>query len=189
MSKDLFRGELVRLVAEDADVVAEAIHRWSPDSEYHRLFDSDACRLWSKNRIQAWVEKDLLAERPDVYTFMIRTLEDDRLIGLVGMDGIQISNGDAFVGIGLGEREYWGKGYGTEAMRLMLRFAFHELNLRRVTLDVFEYNPRAVRSYEKAGFVIEGRMRGMLLREGKRWDLLYMGILREDWERMNEEAR
>ncbi len=70
-----------------------------------------------------------------------------------------------------------------------LRFAFTELNLRRVTLDVFEYNPRAMRSYEKAGFVVEGRMRGMLKREGKRWDLVFMGILRDEWERISEGTR
>jgi RimJ/RimL family protein N-acetyltransferase len=90
-------------------------------------------------------------------------------------------NGDAFVGIGIGDRELWGKGYGTEAMKLMLRFAFQELNLRRVSLNTFEYNPRAVHSYEKAGFVHEGCERDWLHREGRRWDLIYMGILREEW--------
>jgi RimJ/RimL family protein N-acetyltransferase len=66
--------------------------------------------------------------------------------------------------------------------QIILRFAFTELNLRRVTLTVFEYNPRAIRSYEKAGFHHEGRLRGVLLRDGKRWDMLYMGILAEDWK-------
>jgi RimJ/RimL family protein N-acetyltransferase len=91
------------------------------------------------------------------------------------------------VGIGLGEREFWGKGYGTDAMRIILRYAFTELNLHRVTLNVFEYNPRGVRSYEKAGFVLEGRQRGVLLREGRRWDEIYMGILREDWLKQQQE--
>jgi RimJ/RimL family protein N-acetyltransferase len=62
-----------------------------------------------------------------------------------------------------------------------LRFAFSEINLRRVTLTVFEYNRRAIRSYEKAGFQHEGRLRGALNKEGKRWDMLYMGIRREEW--------
>jgi RimJ/RimL family protein N-acetyltransferase len=59
--------------------------------------------------------------------------------------------------------------------------------LRRVTLTVFEYNPRAIRSYEKVGFCHEGRVRGALLREGKRWDILYMGILNEDWKEKNHD--
>ena len=185
MSKDLFRGELVRLVAEDPEVVAEAIYRWAPDSEYLRLADSDPCRLWSKAKTQEWVEKVLLAEKPDQYNFMIHTLADDRLIGVVGLDGIQYANGDAFVGIGLGEREYWGKGYGTEAMKLGVRYAFLELGVQRVSLGVHEYNPRAQKSYEKVGFRLEGRTRQDMLREGRRTDSLWMGILREEWFEMH----
>jgi RimJ/RimL family protein N-acetyltransferase len=66
-------------------------------------------------------------------------------------------------------------------MRVVLRYAFQELNLRRVSLTTYEYNPRAIRSYEKAGFIHEGRARKFLLREGRRWDLLFMGVLREEW--------
>ncbi len=90
------------------------------------------------------------------------------------------------MGIGIGEREYWGNGYGTDAMRAILHFAFTELNLYRVSLNVFEYNPRAIRSYEKAGFVAEGRQRQVLNRDGRRWDVIYMGILHEEWERRQE---
>ena len=66
-------------------------------------------------------------------------------------------------------------------MNLTLRYAFTELNLRRVSLDVFEFNERAVRSYEKVGFHMEGRQRQAIIREGRRWDMLFMGILREEW--------
>jgi RimJ/RimL family protein N-acetyltransferase len=72
-------------------------------------------------------------------------------------------------------------------MRIILRYAFTELNLHRVSLDTFEYNPRAIRSYEKAGFKIEGRVRQLLNREGRRWDVIYMGILREEWEKIRDE--
>jgi RimJ/RimL family protein N-acetyltransferase len=71
-------------------------------------------------------------------------------------------------------------------MKIILRYAFTELNLQRVSLNVFEYNPRGVRSYEKAGFSHEGRERGLLLREGKRWDVIFMGILREEWLKQKE---
>jgi RimJ/RimL family protein N-acetyltransferase len=66
-------------------------------------------------------------------------------------------------------------------MKLILQYAFMELNLHRVSLDVFDYNPRAIHSYEKVGFKMEGRQRGILLREGKRWDMVFMGILRKEW--------
>jgi RimJ/RimL family protein N-acetyltransferase len=66
-------------------------------------------------------------------------------------------------------------------MQVMLRYSFRELNLHRVQLNTFSYNERAIRSYLKSGFIIEGRQRGMLLRNGRRWDLVYMSVLRDEW--------
>ncbi len=70
-------------------------------------------------------------------------------------------------------------------MRVMLRYAFTELNLHRVSLFLFDYNPRALRSYEKAGFVTEGRLRQPIRRGGRLWDEIVMGALRDDWLRAN----
>ena len=181
MKNDLFKGTLVRLAAADLETAAEAFARWSLDSEYYRLLVSDAGHLKSKIKTKEWLEKDLLSDKPDLYSFMIRTLDSDRLIGEIGLDGVKYTHGDAFVSIGLGERDFWGKGYGTDAMRVLLRFAFTELNLRRVSLDVFDYSPRAVRSYEKAGFRREGLVRSDCLRDGQRQDSVFMGILRDEW--------
>jgi RimJ/RimL family protein N-acetyltransferase len=183
MNMNLLRGELVRLNVEDPETLARHVSQWSADSEYSRLLDWDPARRYSIKNSQKWFEKDY--ENENHYLFAIRTLADDRIIGEIGLDGIRWTHGDCFVGIGLGDRECWGKGYGTDAMKIILRYAFTELNLQRVTLDVFEYNPRGMRSYEKAGFVLEGRQRGMLLREGRRWDVIYMGILKEEWLRNN----
>jgi len=184
MKQDLLSGEVVRLVAPNPETDAEYLARWARDSEYLRLLDFDPARQWSIKKHKEWLEKDLVeTEKSDNFFFMVRTLADDRLIGLVGLDGILWNHGTAWVGIGIGEREYWGKGYGTDAMQTILRYGFDELNLHRVSLSVFEYNQRAIRSYEKAGFVIEGRIRQCLRRDGRRWDLIFMGILREEWER------
>ena len=128
------------------------------------------------------MEKDLVEEQKnDEIFFLISTLHEDRKIGLIGLNGIRWVHGDAWVGIGLGERDYWGKGYGTDAMLVLQRYAFEELNLHRLSLTVFDYNQRAVRSYEKAGFIVEGRARQYLNREGQRYDMVFMGILREEW--------
>jgi RimJ/RimL family protein N-acetyltransferase len=185
MKNDLFRGKLVRLAAQEVQPMAEAYSKWSRDAEYWRLLDSGIVRPFSVKKTKEWIEKNQEKESPDQFSFAIRNLEDDRLIGDIGLDGIQWAHKDAFVGIGLGERDTWGKGYGTDAMRIILRYAFTELNLKRVSLNVFEYNPRAMRSYEKAGFTYEGRMVGMLHREGRYWDIVFMGVLREEWERMD----
>jgi len=181
MDMDIFLGKLVRLTAEEPKVLAEACTRWNRDSEYLRLLDATPTNQMSAKKITEWIEKDQEKDPPPFYLFGIRTLVGDRLVGFTDLEGVMFPSGDAFVGIGVGEREFWGKGYGTDAMLVVLRFAFQELNLRRVSLNTFEYNPRAIRSYEKAGFVHEGRARGFLHREGQRWDLIYMGILREEW--------
>jgi len=184
--KDIFKGELVRLSAFDHEELGKAYEAWTRDSELQRLFNSGASALHSAKAGKDFFEKMIKDDSPADHFFSIRTLEDNRLLGDINLDVINAwSSRDSFVGIGIGSREDWGKGYGTDAMKIILRFAFTELNLRRVTLTVFEYNPRAVRSYEKVGFQHEGRLRGALLRDGKRWDMLYMGILAEDWKEKN----
>ena len=183
--KDIFSGKLVRLSAFDPEEMSKAIARWNLNSEYVRLLDSSARPMKSKKSLAKWMEKELEELAVENYYFSIRTLAEDKLIGEIGLDVVNWPGRDAFVGLGIGETEYWSKGYGTDVMNVLLRFAFTEINLRRVTLTVFEYNPRAIRSYEKAGFRHEGRLRSLLHREGRRWDELFMGILREEWMELN----
>jgi len=180
--KNLFTGTLVRLAAVDIDETSKAAVRWSRDSEFRRLFDSEPPRLLSVKASREWIDK-LMEEEPDTFWFAIRAREDDRLLGQIDLAVTSWGSRDAFVGIGIGEREFWGQGYGTDAMNLTLRYAFTELNLRRVTLNVFEFNDRAIRFYERIGFRLEGRQRQAIIREGRRWDILYMGILREEWSK------
>jgi RimJ/RimL family protein N-acetyltransferase len=185
LNNTLLTGELVRLAAVNPEKEAALRVRWFANSEFTRLLDMapfprnsvKSSREWMEKHLSDWLE----------FEFSIETLADSRSIGFVGLDGdgIRSPHRDAFVGIGIGEPEFWGKGYGTDAMKLILRYAFLELNLHRVSLDVFDYNPRAIRSYEKAGFKLEGRMRGGLLREGQRSDMVFMGVLREDWMESN----
>ena len=182
---NLFRGTKVRLVVEDPQVEAKAWAQWFRNSEYMLLLDTDPPVLRSEKSIKDSLEKDLEQDHADVFYSNIRTLEEDQLIGFVALFEIFWNHGDAWVAIGLGEADYWGKGFGSDAMQLVLRYAFHELNFHRVTLCVFEYNPRAIRSYQKVGFVEEGRIRGEFLRQGTRWDLIFMGILREEWNKNN----
>jgi RimJ/RimL family protein N-acetyltransferase len=183
--QDIFRGELVRLAAANPEELGPLYSRWDRDSLRARLLDSEPHVLYSGKAIQTWIEKEQEKQKDTIHSFAIRTLADDRVIGEVGLGGIRWIHGDAFVGIGLGDRDDWNKGYGTDAMRLILRYAFLELNLHRVTLSVFEYNPRAIRSYEKAGFKEEGRLREAVRREGRYWDEVFMGVLRPEWMKQN----
>ena len=83
--------------------------------------------------------------------------------------------------MGLGEREAWGQGYGTEALHLALQYAFDELNLHRITLTVIAYNERAIALYERAGFQREGVFREFGRRDGKRYDMYLYGLLNREW--------
>ena len=183
MNTPLLHGELVRLAPIEPEAYAPVGSRWGRQSDYWRLLAAEPPSLFSAKASQKWLEKVL--EGDSRFSFNIRTLEGDRLIGDIGLDGIDWVHGDTFVGISIGEKDCWGKGYGTDAMRVILRYAFTELNLQRVSLTVFAYNPRAIRSYEKVGFVHEGRMRQFLNKEGRRYDMLFMGVLRDEWLRAN----
>jgi RimJ/RimL family protein N-acetyltransferase len=179
--KDILRGELVRLSAMDVEESSKAFSRWSRDSEFKRLINSEAVRTTSSQSVKKWFQKELDERSINQHWFSIRKLDDDTLLGDIDLFVDTWASRDAFVGLGIGEREFWGKGYGTDLLNIILRYAFTEVNLKRVTLNVFEYNPRAIRAYEKVGFRHEGRQRKVLNKEGKRWDMLFMGILREEW--------
>lgn len=184
MNDNLLIGQVVKLTAIDAGKDAEAFARWDADAEYMRQLDSGPQRPNRAPKIREAIEKQQ-AEDPRTLEFAVRTLADEKLIGFVAFDGIDWQHGDTFVAIGIGEPAYRGHGYGTDALQVMLRYGFRELNLARVQLNVFSYNERAINSYLKAGFSVEGRQRGMLLRDGQRWDFVYMSVLRAEWKEQN----
>lgn len=183
--RPLLQGTLVRLAALNPEELSRSFTTWNRDSELARLLDSDPARLISAKKSQAWMEEHYDPSSDRMYWFSIRAVEGDTLLGDINLSVTEWNRREAFVGLGIGPREFWGRGYGSEAMRLILEYAFLEVNLERVTLTVFEYNQRAVRSYEKCGFQHEGRVRGRLFREGKRWDLLMMSVRRADWMEKN----
>lgn len=185
--KDILKGNSVRLSAMNHEEIGQAMAAQARDSELMRLMSTSPSRLHSAKASTRFFEKMIEKNSPTDYFFSIRSLEDDRLLGDINLDVINNwSSRDSFVGLGIYDRADWGKGYGTDAMQITLRFAFTELNLHRVTLTVFEYNPRAIRSYEKAGFKHEGRIRGALIKDGKRWDMFFMGILHADWKELHK---
>jgi RimJ/RimL family protein N-acetyltransferase len=107
--------------------------------------------------------------------------EDDRLIGAAALRGIGLPNRSASFGILIGDVEFQSQGYGTEATELMLKLGFEEYNLNRIELDVFSSNPGGIRAYEKAGFVLEGRLREAHFKGGHYVDVLKYSVLRWEW--------
>ena len=113
---------------------------------------------------------------PNSELFAIESLDGGELVGACSLFDISERNRSAVLGIWIG-RPFWDRGYGTEAVRTLCRLAFDELNLRRLSLSVYESNPRAHRAYEKVGFVDEGRSRRAQLVEGRFVDEIHMGLL------------
>jgi RimJ/RimL family protein N-acetyltransferase len=132
---------------------------------------------------ERWFES--MVKRPlEEHPLAIEVCDADgwKMIGDLGLMDFNWRNRSAEVGIFIGEKQLWNHGYGSEAMTLMLRHAFNSLNLNRVMLRVFETNPRAIRSYEKVGFVLEGRLRQAEYRNGRYLDVLVMSVLRSEWK-------
>jgi RimJ/RimL family protein N-acetyltransferase len=179
MNTNLLQGEHVRLTALNADDLP-TIARWQEHSEYQRMFDASPAYPRSIAQLTQWLNGE--PQGRDAFLFGVRVLEGDDLIGFMDISGIIWAMQVGWLGIGIGERQYWGKGYGSEATRLALKFAFHEINLHRVQLTVFSYNTRAIKLYEKLGFQREGVFREFLHRDGQRHDMLLYSLLRREWE-------
>ncbi|GAB4523095.1 MAG: GNAT family protein [Anaerolineae bacterium] len=180
MFPPLFTGKLLRLappVAEDQEIFAA----WTRDDAYLRMLDDDPV----KTRTAADYNHFGGGSEADNYYFHLVTLADETLIGFVVLFNIKWSNQSAEMAIGIGAADYRGKGYGQDALRLILNYAFSELNLYRVGLSVMDYNTAAIKAYERAGFQKEGVRRGAVQRHHQRYDLVLYGILREEWQNIS----
>jgi RimJ/RimL family protein N-acetyltransferase len=132
---------------------------------------------------ERWFEK--LADQPpeeQPLVIEMKTAQGWRMIGNSAFHKIEWKNRSAEIGIVIGDKSIWNQGYGTEAVRLLLRHGFGTLNLNRIFLRVFEPNKRAIRAYEKAGFVLEGRLRQARYKSGQYQDEFIMGVLRSEWD-------
>jgi RimJ/RimL family protein N-acetyltransferase len=129
-----------------------------------------------------------MEEDKNLYYFAIRAREDDHLIGKASIQWIDWANGNGFLRIGIGAAEDRCKSYGTQALQMLLRFAFAELNLFRVSAIVPEYNQGAIALMKKFGFVQEVSRRKSLERDGRRWDLYVFGLLRDEWQYQSQAA-
>jgi RimJ/RimL family protein N-acetyltransferase len=175
---NLLTGNRITLVAmSSAD--APTLARWQQDNEYLRMLDSNAAYPKNESMMNEWIRNG--QQGRDTFLFGIRTVATDALIGFVELGEVIWTHRSTWLAIGIGERAYWGQGYGYESMSLVLDFAFRELNLHRVQLTVFSYNERAIRLYEKLGFQREGVYREFMERDGERHDMYLYGLLRREW--------
>jgi RimJ/RimL family protein N-acetyltransferase len=171
----MIQGTKVRLRALEEEDLPHFV-AWINDPETRRFM---AMRYpLSMTEEESWWQGYL--KRKNDHIFAIEA-EDGTYIGNVGLHNIEPENRRAMLGIMIGHKDYWGRGYGTDAVRTVLGWAFGYLNLHRVYLTVYAYNQRAIRSYEKCGFRNEGTMRQARYTDGHYYDELMMGILRDEF--------
>jgi RimJ/RimL family protein N-acetyltransferase len=155
-----------------------AVRRWYRDPELARLTRYQT-RPMAEAEIDLFFRSRLLSA--DALAYAILELPAERLVGFATFSALDPDNGSVLFHITIGERDAWNRGLGTETTTLMLGHAFERLGLHRVGLTVFAFNERAVRAYEKAGFRVEGRLREAVQRDGRYWDEIQMGVLRDEW--------
>lgn len=168
-------GQKTRLRAIEREDIPTFV-RWLNDPEVRHYLE--VYLPMSQAEEERWFERQL--EDDSSRVFGVET-EEGVLIGNVGLSDLDWKNRSAFLGIVIAEKEYWGRGYGSDAIVTLLGFAFGEMNFHRIYLSVFDFNQRAVRCYEKCGFRHEGRAREALFRDGRYHDALQMAILRQEF--------
>ncbi|HCX62818.1 MAG TPA: GNAT family N-acetyltransferase [Clostridiales bacterium] len=164
---------------EDNDMVY--IYEWFKDIEFLKFYDYMPPIPQSADEVNKTFRDYKKNEESDV--FAIKLISRDQIIGIAGFDDIVKENKVATLFIGIGNKDVRGRGYGKEALKLLLEYGFNKLGFHRIQLNVLEFNIAAISLYEKAGFKREGTYREFVLRDNKRYDLLLYGILKSEWKK------
>lgn len=178
MNYNIFEGEQVRLrsyVKEDIPTLTKYLNH--PEVSLMLLPTIAFPRILEEE--YRWFE-ELRTTNNDKYSFAIEYKKDKSFIGGCSIRDIDLKNRTGLLSIFLGKRHFY-KGYGTDAMRLLVSFCFGEINLNKAKLYVFDFNKPAIKVYQRLGFTIEGTLRQEIFRNGRYHDVLIMGILRAEW--------
>lgn len=159
----------------------ESMRKWCNDAEVVDLLSDIFLYPQTVHSTEQYLNS-VLEGKTEQKGFVIAHKDSDEYIGQIDLFKIDWKNRFAELGIVIGIKEYHGKGYGSEAIKLLLDFAFHRLNLHRIQLEVHDFNERAYQCYIKCGFQEEGRLRGNYFVNGQYHDTVLMGILKKDYE-------
>jgi RimJ/RimL family protein N-acetyltransferase len=167
----MFKGQKVRLTAMRAEDLQD-YREWNGQVEFARNYNSSPIREMSEKQAADWFSEH--SDRD--FRFAIRPVGLDTFMGVCAIEDIQWTHRVGWLSIALGP-DFQGHGYGIDAMKLLMNYAWNELNLHRLQLTVFDYNQTAIAMYEKLGFQKEGVFREFLQRDGKRCDMYLYGKL------------
>jgi RimJ/RimL family protein N-acetyltransferase len=184
IATSLFEDQHICLGAIDHEKDPQVESRWTQDPAYTRALLHGLARPQSPARVKKKYEaiEKAVEEEKNTFYFAIRSKSDDRLLGFVRLHWIEWSHGTGVLELAIGDPAERRQGYASEAMRLILRYAFDELNLYRLTAYVAEDNQPALGLLKKFGFREEVRRRKAIQHDGYICDLLHFGLLREEWK-------
>ena len=175
----IWSNETVRLVAPDATDAPLVAAWWSDRAVMERNVPTPLAPK-SLGEITFRIQQRI--NDPDEWYWMIVAIKTNQRIGTISLQVVNRLARVGRLGLLIGSAAYRGRGYGSAALTLMLRFAFQELDLQRVELNVLGNNAAAIRLYRRLGFRHEGALRSAVYRQGQRLDWLQMGLLREEWD-------
>jgi RimJ/RimL family protein N-acetyltransferase len=181
----MLKGERVRL----RSIAREDLPRlcaFNNDLEVELAGGGDPPLPQALARLQAEFDQDVAKGGRDQTRFAIEV--DGQCIGSCALFHVDATSRTCELGIGIGDKDYWGRGYGRESVGLLLRYAFECRNFHKVWLRVHAVNERAIRAYLACGFVEEGRQRAHVWSNGRYDDLVLMGLLREDWRKQESQT-
>jgi RimJ/RimL family protein N-acetyltransferase len=178
----LLAGDRVRLRPLSSNDVDDHV-RWrnDPQVRYWATAADPHFGPVSRDAVERAFSQTMLTLEPKSAGVLAVELLDGRHIGMVDYRDIDPLARSATVGITIGEKDLWGQGYGTDALALLVEHLFDTLNLRRVQLDTWSGNERAIKSFTRLGFREEGRLREAVRAPGGYFDRVIMGLLRRDW--------
>ncbi|WP_366938276.1 GNAT family protein [uncultured Clostridium sp.] len=176
----IFTGSKVALRGYSYEDIVVA-HKFVNDYEITKNLALGSIFPVSLDEEEEFIRKSCARSDDMTCNFAIESLEDGEYIGGCGINETDLKNRNCTVGIFIGEKELWGQGYGTDAMEVLIQYAFNELNFEKIKLSVYSFNSRAIKCYANLGFVEEGQLKKEIFREGKYHDVILMAMFREDY--------
>lgn len=175
------------LLREYQDEDFRYIRKWVNDPEITDYLSDVFLYPHSMQTSENFLQFMMEGKNESTKGFVIGDIQSGKYLGQIDLFNIDWKNRCAEIGIVIGSQENINKGYGREAIHLILEFAFHRMNLHRIELEVHDYNERGYRCYKNCGFKEEGRQREKLFHKGKYCDKIQMGILKEEFSSLEKE--
>lgn len=177
----MYEGELIRLRAYKKEEINQILE-YVNDPEIKRFTTPMVPYPFTYEDEEKWLNSNSALNH--TYSFAIESLNEGKYVGGCGINIVDWKNSNATLGIFIGDKNYWSKGFGTDAMTVLIKFVFYQMNIRKVKLSVYAFNERAIKCYEKCGFKKEGVLRDEIFKDGRYYDEIIMGILRDEYGSM-----